>query len=207
MVTSAVVGAGVVAFSAGSALPAIGSTNAAGPTNVDLHAGNANTTVQAPSSTRVDRASRSQRRTAAPKPKAADLWLKPAQGPLSSGFGIRWGVLHAGTDIAAPFGSTVVASHDGVISIARWYGGYGNLVEINHGNGISTRYGHNSKLLVHEGQRVKAGDPIALVGSTGDSTGPHCHFEVRVDGTPTDPIPWLRARGLNLAKDGENTNL
>lgn len=206
MVTSAVVGAGVVAFSAGSALPAIGSTNASGPNRIDLHQGAANSTVQAPTRT-TDRASRSQRRTAAPKPKAADLWLKPAQGPLSSPFGIRWGVLHGGTDIAAPFGSTVIASHDGVVSIARWYGGYGNLVEINHGNGIVTRYGHNSKLLVKEGQKVKAGDPIAQIGSTGDSTGPHCHFEVRIDGTPTDPIPWLRARGLDLAKDGENTNL
>jgi murein DD-endopeptidase MepM/ murein hydrolase activator NlpD len=208
VVTSAVVGAGVVALGAGSALPALGSPTAAGPSGADIHKDGAST-AQAPANPArgAAQASRSQSRTAAPKPKANVVWLKPAQGPLSSTFGIRWGVLHAGDDIAAPYGSQVRASNAGVITIARWYGGYGNLIEIDHGNGVKTRYGHNSKLLVHEGQKVNAGDVVSLVGSTGDSTGPHCHFEVRIDDKPVDPLPWLRARGLDLAKDGQDTNL
>ncbi|WP_163570586.1 M23 family metallopeptidase [Fodinicola feengrottensis] len=206
--TSAVVGAGVVAFSAGGALPAIANITASGPPGVDVHQNStASSSVSSANARGNDRASRSQARTAAPKPKSSVTWLKPAQGPLSSLFGIRWGVLHAGVDIAAPYGSQVHASNDGVVSIARWYGGYGNLVEIDHGNGVKTRYGHNSKLLVHEGQKVTAGEVISLVGSTGDSTGPHCHFEVRIDDKAVDPMPWMKARGLDLAKDGEDSNL
>jgi murein DD-endopeptidase MepM/ murein hydrolase activator NlpD len=208
VVTSAVVGAGVVALGAGSALPALGSPTAAGPSGVDVHQDVAPGAAKLTTAARGnDRASRSQTRTAAPKPKANVTWLKPAQGPLSSTFGIRWGVLHAGLDIAAPFGSQVRASNAGTVTIARWYGGYGNLIEIDHGNGVKTRYGHNSKLLVHEGQKVAAGDLVSLVGSTGDSTGPHCHFEVRIDDKPVDPLPWMKARGLDLAKDGKDTNL
>jgi murein DD-endopeptidase MepM/ murein hydrolase activator NlpD len=127
-------------------------------------------------------------------------------GPTSSRFGPRWGTFHYGQDIAAPYGSTVRASHAGVIVRAGWYGGYGNVVIIDHGNGITTRYGHNSKVLVKAGDKVAAGTPIALVGSTGDSTGPHCHFEVRVDDVATDPVPFMLARGVDLDKD-INTSL
>ena len=120
---------------------------------------------------------------------------------ITSGFGNRLhpiqGVYknHAGIDIAASgiYGATVVAAADGVISLAQYNGGYGNCVMINHGNGVSTLYGHGSQILEETvvGKEVKAGDPIMLVGSTGNSTGPHLHFEVRINGTPVNPIPFL----------------
>ena len=84
-----------------------------------------------------------------------------------------------------------MAAADGVVIMADWYGGYGKAVVIDHGGGISTLYGHNSVLLVSVGQKVKQGQAIAKAGSTGVSTGPHCHFEVRVNGKPEDPLGWL----------------
>ncbi len=98
---------------------------------------------------------------------------------------------HKGIDIGAPFGSPVFASKGGTVSIAGWSGGYGNLVQINHGQGWSTRYGHNSTLLVSPGQRVRQGQTIALVGSTGNSTGPHIHFEIRRNGVSLNPLSML----------------
>jgi murein DD-endopeptidase MepM/ murein hydrolase activator NlpD len=104
-------------------------------------------------------------------------------------------------DIAAAYGSAVRAAHSGVVVKAGWYGGYGNVVIIDHGNGVTTRYGHNSKVLVAVGQKVRAGEEISLVGNTGDSTGPHCHFEVRIDDVAIDPLPYMLTRGVNLALD------
>ncbi|MGI6129627.1 MAG: murein hydrolase activator EnvC family protein [bacterium] len=129
------------------------------------------------------------------KGKGAMAW--PTAGPITSYFGYRthpvYGTkrLHAGLDIGAPHGQTVVAAADGTVIMADWYGGYGKAVVIDHGGGISTLYGHNSALLVSAGQKVTRGQAIAKVGSTGVSTGPHCHFEVRVNGTPQDPLGWL----------------
>lgn len=100
--------------------------------------------------------------------------------------------LHAGTDLVAPFGTPVLAARDGVVERAEWYGGYGRLVVLDHGDGISTYYGHCHELLVRPGQAVVRGQPIASVGSSGDATGPHLHFEVRVRGTPKNPARWLR---------------
>lgn len=118
------------------------------------------------------------------------LW--PVRGRISSPFGQRWGKMHKGIDIAAPVGTNVVASMGGVVTRSGWdSGGYGYLIVINHGNGFVTYYGHNSKLLVKSGEKVAAGEHIAEVGSTGDSTGPHCHFEVRKNGTPVNPINYL----------------
>ncbi|AFY59822.1 M23 family metallopeptidase [Synechococcus sp. PCC 6312] len=106
------------------------------------------------------------------------IW--PAQGVLTSGFGPRWGRMHRGIDIAAPVGTPVLASAPGVITYARWNdGGYGNLVEIRHNDGTLTLYGHNQRLRVREGQYVQQGELIADMGSTGRSTGPHVHFEIR----------------------------
>jgi len=116
----------------------------------------------------------------------------PTRGRISSRFGQRWGRLHAGVDIAAPTGTPIYAAKDGRVSYAGYRGGYGKLVEINHGNGLVTRYGHCSKLLVSSGKRVKKGQLIALVGSTGNSTGPHLHFEVRINGKAVDPLKWLK---------------
>jgi murein DD-endopeptidase MepM/ murein hydrolase activator NlpD len=99
---------------------------------------------------------------------------------------------HSGVDIGASYGDSVRAADGGVVKHAGWYGGYGKAVIIDHGNGISTLYGHNSQLLVGEGQTVRKGEVISRVGSTGDSTGPHLHFEVRLNGEPTDPMHYVQ---------------
>jgi murein DD-endopeptidase MepM/ murein hydrolase activator NlpD len=121
----------------------------------------------------------------------------PSQAEITSDFGWRIHPLlgslrfHSGIDFGASYGSTIRAADSGTVILAGWYGGYGNAVVIDHGGGISTLYGHTSKLYVSEGQSVQIGDAIAAVGSTGLSTGPHLHFEVRKDGEPVDPIAYL----------------
>lgn len=118
---------------------------------------------------------------------------------ITSGYGVRehpiQGVIkqHTGIDIGnAGFGAPVIAAADGVVTMAGYYGGYGNCVIINHGNGISTLYGHGQKILTEVGKEVKKGDLILEVGSTGNSTGPHLHFEVRINGSCVDPMPYLQ---------------
>ncbi|MCL1464746.1 peptidoglycan DD-metalloendopeptidase family protein [Argonema galeatum] len=120
----------------------------------------------------------------------------PTRGVLTSGFGRRWGRMHKGIDIAAPTGTPIVASAPGVVVYARWNsGGYGNLVDIRHADGSLTRYGHNSRIFVQEGQAVEQGQQIAAMGSTGHSTGPHCHFEVHPPGQgAVNPIAFLPSR-------------
>jgi murein DD-endopeptidase MepM/ murein hydrolase activator NlpD len=121
----------------------------------------------------------------------------PSDAYTSSPFGWRmhpvlgYRRFHAGLDFAASYGSTIRAADSGTVIMAGWYGGYGNAVIIDHGKGITTLYGHSSQLFVSEGQTVQAGQAIAAVGSTGLSTGPHLHFEVRKDGTPVDPMNYL----------------
>lgn len=112
----------------------------------------------------------------------------PVRGPITSGFGSRWGSIHTGIDIAVPLGTSVKAARGGKVILAGWDAGYGYAVEIDHGNGLVTLYGHNSKLLVSVGDTVKAGDVIARSGSTGHSTGPHVHFEVRKSGKAVNPL-------------------
>ena len=99
--------------------------------------------------------------------------------------------MHEGIDIAVPTGTAVVASASGQVIYAGWMGGYGNLVLIDHGGGLATAYGHNSGFAVGSGQSVAQGQVIAYAGSTGNSTGPHVHFEVRVNGSPVDPLGYL----------------
>lgn len=133
-----------------------------------------------------------------PKPTVRG-WVKPVRRySFTSGYGSRWGTLHAGVDLAAPTGTPVYAAYSGTISLARWYGGYGYAVKIKHGNGYTTLYGHNSRLLVKAGQRVTSGQKIALMGSTGDSTGPHLHFETHVNGNPVNPVTFMAKRGVSL---------
>jgi murein DD-endopeptidase MepM/ murein hydrolase activator NlpD len=117
----------------------------------------------------------------------------PAQGKLTSRFGRRWGRMHRGIDIAAPVGTPIYAAADGVVIDAGWHsGGYGNLVEIRHSDGTTTRYGHNSRIRVATGQQVRQGQQIADMGSTGRSTGSHLHFEIRPQGAgAVNPIAFL----------------
>ena len=124
------------------------------------------------------------------KPSAAGfIW--PVHGVLTSGFGWRWGRMHEGIDIAVGVGTPVVAAAAGTVIVAGWLGGYGNLVVVDHGNGLSTAYGHNTSVTVGVGQSVAQGQLIAYSGSTGHSTGPHVHFEVRINGAPVDPLGYL----------------
>ncbi|MDX6693447.1 MAG: hypothetical protein QOF02_1050 [Blastocatellia bacterium] len=126
------------------------------------------------------------------------IW--PVVGPLRSGVGVRSNPFggsslefHKGQDISAPTGTPVSATADGVVVIAGWVRGYGNGIYIDHGNGISTRYGHLSRIDVVVGQTIKRGEHLGLVGSTGRSTGPHLHYEVRIDGQPVSPLQYLPA--------------
>lgn len=136
---------------------------------------------------------RAEREARLTKPQFA----MPTTGVWTSGFGYRWGVLHAGIDIANAIGTPILAAADGVVIAAGPEGGYGNLVKLRHADGTVTLYGHNSSLLVNVGERVMAGDQIAKMGNTGNSTGPHCHFEVHLNGTDrVDPVGWLSKRGL-----------
>ena len=120
-------------------------------------------------------------------------YIWPARGVLTSGFGPRWGRMHQGIDIAGPVGTPVVASAAGTVIFAGWNsGGYGNLVKIWHDNGSVTYYAHNSRILVRENQQVEQGQLIAEMGSTGFSTGPHVHFEIRQrDRGPVNPMAFL----------------
>lgn len=117
---------------------------------------------------------------------------------------------HAGMDLADKVGSPVIAAGDGVVVFTGWRLGYGNLVEIKHEKGFTTRYGHLYKSVVKEGQRVTAGDLVALLGSTGRSTGPHLHFEVRRDDNPLNPVPFIkdtRAEVVQMARTGRGKEL
>jgi murein DD-endopeptidase MepM/ murein hydrolase activator NlpD len=124
-----------------------------------------------------------------PPSSAGFIW--PTSGTLTSGFGWRWGRMHEGIDIAAPTGTPISAAASGTVIHAGWMGGYGNLVVIDHGNGLATAYGHQSSIAVASGTYVSQGQTIGYVGSTGHSTGPHLHFEVRVNGSPVDPLGYL----------------
>jgi murein DD-endopeptidase MepM/ murein hydrolase activator NlpD len=116
---------------------------------------------------------------------------RPAAGAIVSGFGPRGGALHAGVDFGAPMGAPIYACWAGRVVSAGWQGGYGNAVVIDHGGGKATLYAHQSRIAVSAGQNVNAGSVIGYVGSTGDSTGPHLHFEVRINGSPVNPAPYL----------------
>ena len=115
----------------------------------------------------------------------------PVSGRLSSGFGARWGRNHNGIDLSASVGTPIYASDTGVVICAEYKGSYGNLVKIDHKNGYVTYYAHCSEILVSNGQAVTQGQLIARVGNTGNSTGPHCHFEIQYQGTPQNPYNFI----------------
>jgi len=106
---------------------------------------------------------------------------------------------HQGLDMAGPVGTPIYATADGIVGRSQWLGGYGNYIEINHGGEIQTRYGHMSKLLVNSNERVKRGQLIGLMGSTGRSTGSHLHYEVRISGEPVNPLTFMQSDSYLLA--------
>lgn len=116
----------------------------------------------------------------------------PCSGTLTSGFGTRNGKMHNGIDIGAPSGTILHCSASGTVTFAGWQDGYGNLIIINHGNNIETRYAHCKTISVKKSQKVTVGEKIGEVGSTGRSTGPHVHFEIRLNGTPMNPQTYLK---------------
>ncbi|WP_277098280.1 M23 family metallopeptidase [Dialister invisus] len=130
-----------------------------------------------------------------PTAETPNIW--PVAGPISSYYGYRTSpggigsTFHEGVDIAGDYGTPISATAAGTVTQAGWVGGYGYLVEVKHADDIVTRYGHNSAVLVYEGQHVDQGSMIALMGSTGNSTGPHCHYEVRIHGEAVDPMYFL----------------
>ncbi len=123
-------------------------------------------------------------------PSAAGfIW--PVNGPVVSPFGMRWGRMHEGIDIAVPYGTPIHAAASGRVVYAGWMAGYGNLIAIDHGRGLSTAYAHQSSIAAGLGQTVSQGQTIGYVGCTGHCFGPHLHFEVRVNGSPVDPLGYL----------------
>jgi murein DD-endopeptidase MepM/ murein hydrolase activator NlpD len=141
-----------------------------------------------------------------------NLW--PVKGRLQSPFGTRedpfngLAAFHSGVDISAMTGTPVMAAADGIVTHADWSGGYGKLVVIDHGNGLQTYYGHLSGFQVLAGQEVRRGEVVAYSGSTGRSTSPHLHYEIRISGNPVNPYPHLNAIGVNaLATPGEKSSL
>ncbi|TAM77493.1 hypothetical protein EPN44_02870 [bacterium] len=148
---------------------------------------------------RLERERRARAIAGGEAPASAPIALSwPLSGPITSPFGLRNNPFgggrmdfHPGIDIAAPTGATIAAAAPGHVIYAGWYGGYGNAVIIDHGSSVATLYGHCSQIFVTVGQDVQRGQAIAAVGSTGMATGPHLHFEVRVNGKPTDPTALL----------------
>jgi murein DD-endopeptidase MepM/ murein hydrolase activator NlpD len=142
---------------------------------------------------------------APPAPAAAPVssgWADPAPGVcVTSGYGMRWGRMHQGVDLALGYGAAIHAAAGGTVQSTSWSDGGGNMTVISHGNNLFTVYMHQSSRNVGQGQRVNAGDVIGHAGATGDAQGPHLHFEVQpsgVWGDRVDPVPFMRARGINL---------
>lgn len=141
------------------------------------------------------------------EPAPAPSWVLPVTGSISSAYGPRpnkpvagVGAFHYGIDLAGPSGTPIAAAAAGTVTAAGVLGTYGNWVLIDHGNGVQTGYAHSSTILVSVGQTVSAGETIALRGTTGASTGPHLHFEVRVNGEKIDPAPFMAERGVTLGQ-------
>lgn len=131
--------------------------------------------------------------------EAPDAWVLPLEEyQFTSPYGVHLGKLHGGIDLTAPEGTAYKAVHGGTVKVASWWGGFGNTVVIDHGNGIETIYAHSSRVLVKVGQTVNAGDVIGEIGNTGHSYGAHLHLEMHVNGTSVDPVPWLRAHGVDI---------
>ncbi|MEV4492304.1 M23 family metallopeptidase [Micromonospora coxensis] len=196
VVTTAFVGAGIVALGAG-ALP---DSKTVSPSVLDeLKQASITSQDAAARADAADRASRDTARDSQVSATEQDPWLLPLQGyDFNSPYGMRWGKLHTGIDLVAPEGTPYVAIHSGTVTKAGWFGGYGYAVIVQHADGSEAIYGHSSSVSVREGQQVKAGDQLGLVGNTGHSYGSHLHLEIHVKGEPLDPVPWLQERGVDI---------
>lgn len=195
--TTAFVGAGMVALGFASAMPDVKADPAtlAAADNVSQH--QTDTARQQA----ADRADRSQARgtTTANEQASQDLWLLPVKNyRVSAPFGDHAGTMHAGVDLAAAEGTVYYAAHGGTVKLARYDGGLGYTVVVDVGNGINLTYGHSSKLLVHEGQTVRAGDPLGMVGCTGYAFDNALYFEIRVNAKAVNPVGYLKQFGLDV---------
>jgi murein DD-endopeptidase MepM/ murein hydrolase activator NlpD len=146
--------------------------------------------LKAASAALTERIRAAQGQSSSTTPSSAGL-IWPVSGPVTSPFGWRWGRMHEGIDIGVSYGTPIHAAASGTVLYCGWESGYGNLTVIDHGGNLATAYGHQSSIAVSCGQHVAQGDVIGYVGSTGHSTGPHLHFEVRVNGSPVDPMGYL----------------
>jgi murein DD-endopeptidase MepM/ murein hydrolase activator NlpD len=204
VVTTAFMGASVVALAAGAVVPDnLASQYGNDPAGQELSV--------ADRLNALDQASRSEERYGpafSVDPNAPDVWLLPLQAKfeITTKFQMRWGTMHFGVDMAAPYGTPIYAAHAGVVTVSRDEGGYGLCIRIDHGNGIETVYGHASALFVTFGQRVEAGQRIALVGSTGYSTGDHLHFEVNINGGHHDPMRFMLQHGVDIENRQEEAS-
>ena len=148
--------------------------------------------VITPVKTTVARVSKASANTSSTVEPLGITISAPVSGTISSRYGGRWGTMHKGLDIAAPYGTPVKAAATGTVTQAGWNsGGYGYLVVISHGNGVETYYGHCSSIAVTKGEQVSAGEVVSYVGSTGDSTGNHLHFEIRKNGVTQNPQNYV----------------
>ena len=138
-----------------------------------------------------NRPSRSARSQMGGMVASPDSWVWPAGGPVTSEFGPRWGRMHEGIDIGAPTGAPIYAGSSGVVAYAGRRGGYGNLTLVDHGEGVISAYAHQSRIGVTVGQQLTAGQVVGSVGATGNVTGPHLHYEVRIGGAPRNPRGYL----------------
>ncbi|NMO57011.1 M23 family metallopeptidase [Actinoplanes sp. TBRC 11911] len=201
--TAAFVGAGVVALGAASNLPDAKTVNP--DVMQSLKSGQVASNAIANRAADPQKASRSENRDAVAKTKVADdespqdVWLLPLDDyQFTSAFGIRWGVLHAGIDLAAPEGTPYKSVHAGEVTQAGYNGGYGYSVTVRNADNTEVIYAHSRQLFVKAGDKVKAGQVLGEVGNTGASYGTHLHLEVHVNGQPVDPIPFLQERGVDI---------
>ncbi len=200
---AAFVGAGVVALGAASNLPDMKTVDAT--VLQDLEAGRVASDELANRAADSERASRGDERgteaatTLTDEQAEADTWLLPLEDfTFTAPYGMRFGKLHAGIDLAAAEGVPYKAVHAGKVTAAGYYGGYGYSVTVQNDDGTEIIYAHSRRLLVKTGDEVKAGQVLGLVGNTGYSYGTHLHLEIHVNGEPTDPIPLLREHGVDV---------
>lgn len=201
VVTTAFVGAGVVALASGAALGDHDeSVRSAAFGSQDHISASALADRQAT----VDRADRATRDATGQDQAQQQTWLLPLRNyTVSTAFAGQWDQQHPGVNLTASEGTPYYAVASGTVKLARWDGGRGFTIVIDHGNGITTAYSHSAKLLVKEGQRVEAGDKIGLVGNTGYSFGCHLHFEVRVNDKVEDPMTFMKQHGVDIQAQTE----